>query len=405
MFIVPIFLKKTKMKSPNNLIETKKLLKDWEHDFKKKNCRLPTKDDIKLYDTIIKLYKKYNTFKKNKSESKNLSEKKKVDENQFQINHINNPHINQEKHSNNDVFKKSVEYVKKNNFKTEFGPTPQSNGKILSIFELNMKSPYDSPLKKKNSYINDLCDQNLNESTKKNNINPFFHDNLNKKKELSTINPFINVKKIEVTVENERLLSNNFNSQSDKCLSESNLNKQINIFKSDNNLNSDKPKMANNVYDSIDKNFTTPIKNPIKLDFLDSPSPLKTHRFFIKKPSTIYNEVKVNHDEKHLFENKNIFGINESLNDSESYIQKIEMNSKMKQKQKRTTKNYKLKSVDMDYEKQMDERKKIELQIGIIPSIEKENISVSVKKNIKKVNRKYLNFKKQKLYKKKFLKK
>ncbi|CAI5756032.1 unnamed protein product [Candida verbasci] len=97
--------------------ELKQKIKDWEHEFKERNKRQPSKNDIK---ENIQIYKLYNLYKSMRKKNNVESPKKKVEE----------------------------------DIPNEIGPTPQANGRVRSIFDLNMTPPESSPLKSKSNKSN-----------------------------------------------------------------------------------------------------------------------------------------------------------------------------------------------------------------------------------------------------------
>lgn len=89
-------------------------IKLWERAFEKKHGRLPEKDDIKKDTEIKRRYKQYAQFKK---ETGKPSVQIAVDR---------------------TPIKSDSE-----NLKAEFGPTPQMNGKLVSIFEMKVSTVKD----------------------------------------------------------------------------------------------------------------------------------------------------------------------------------------------------------------------------------------------------------------------
>ncbi|RCK58901.1 DNA replication regulator SLD2 [Candida viswanathii] len=107
--------------------EVKQKIKEWEYAFREKNNRLPSKSDIKENSEIRKLYSLYRAIKLGKP-PKEAPKKEPVSESP----------------------------VRKNVFDSagELGPTPQANGRVLSIFDFKMTPPESSPLKKKSTNTN-----------------------------------------------------------------------------------------------------------------------------------------------------------------------------------------------------------------------------------------------------------
>ncbi|CDO96043.1 unnamed protein product [Kluyveromyces dobzhanskii CBS 2104] len=100
--------------SSNTMDALKIEIKLWERAFEKKHGRLPEKDDIKKDTEIKRRYKQYAQFKK---ETGKPSVQIAVDR---------------------TPIKSDSE-----NLKAEFGPTPQMNGKLVSIFEMKVSTVKD----------------------------------------------------------------------------------------------------------------------------------------------------------------------------------------------------------------------------------------------------------------------
>ena len=106
------------------ILKLKQQIKDWEHGFKVQHGRLPLKLDVNENLEIKALYSKYRSLKLNKH---TVSDKAKS--------------------TNQDN-----ETEKENALPTpsgELGPTPQANGRVLSIFDYKLTPPESSPLKNK----------------------------------------------------------------------------------------------------------------------------------------------------------------------------------------------------------------------------------------------------------------
>ena len=110
-----------------DIIEIKLKIKEWEYAFRKQHNKLPSKADIKDDVEIHKLYSLYKSIKLGQQQKPSKQET------------VNEPASVQSSP------------VKKNDYspRGELGPTPQANGRVLSIFDLKMTPPDSSPLKHK----------------------------------------------------------------------------------------------------------------------------------------------------------------------------------------------------------------------------------------------------------------
>ncbi|MCP8717702.1 MAG: hypothetical protein M5F18_00180 [Asgard group archaeon] len=106
------------------VIEIKQKIKEWEYSFREKHNKPPSKSDIKENSEIHKLYSLYRAIKQGKQPKQT---------------------------SKSDPAPESP--IKKNVFdsKEELGPTPQANGRVMSIFDFKLTPPESSPLKKKST--------------------------------------------------------------------------------------------------------------------------------------------------------------------------------------------------------------------------------------------------------------
>lgn len=126
------------------LLQLKEKIKAWEHDFQKKHRRVPAKQDMKLEPEISDLYKQYRLLKGTKkpatSRKPAVLERKRtfaVDVGGF-LSESDNSDENDESNAT------KIEMAG-----AQLGPTPQANGKVLSIFDLKLTPPESSPLKSK----------------------------------------------------------------------------------------------------------------------------------------------------------------------------------------------------------------------------------------------------------------
>lgn len=136
------------MGKDDSIHQIKLSIKQWEHEFQQKHNHLPTKTDIKSLPEIHKLYQAYRDAKK-KATVPHDSRSKKVEEKKAEgVKHIDikiteslsdEEEANQFKNTPGDSL----------SLNAELGPTPQANGKILSIFDISLTPPESSPLKPK----------------------------------------------------------------------------------------------------------------------------------------------------------------------------------------------------------------------------------------------------------------
>lgn len=122
--------------SESKLLRYKRLIKDWEKQFLAENGKLPSKSDCKADKEIWKAYKTYNQLKETDKTAK--PPEKRVESKSTR-------NVEDEMVSKTDNGSEQLELA----FNAEFGPTPQANGKVLSIFDMIVSPPESSPLKKK----------------------------------------------------------------------------------------------------------------------------------------------------------------------------------------------------------------------------------------------------------------
>ncbi|KAI5967694.1 SLD2 [Candida margitis] len=108
----------------DDILKIKQQIKDWEHGFKGQNGRLPTKSDIHDNPSIKALYSRYRSIKSNKQPVTTKAEMTSKDDENDKENLLPTPN-------------------------GELGPTPQANGRVLSIFDFKLTPPESSPLKNK----------------------------------------------------------------------------------------------------------------------------------------------------------------------------------------------------------------------------------------------------------------
>lgn len=109
-------------------------IKDWEKSFTAESGRLPSKADIKANTVIRKAYKRYQQLKSKAKKSEQL--KLKTTESNGVVNVV----------FSDDSDAEPIEP----SLNAELGPTPQANGKVLSLFDMIPSPPESSPLKTRN---------------------------------------------------------------------------------------------------------------------------------------------------------------------------------------------------------------------------------------------------------------
>ncbi|GBL50000.1 hypothetical protein CJI97_003050 [Candidozyma auris] len=131
----------------NDLLRQKLHIKEWEKAFAKANGRNPSKDDVKANPEIYKAYKSYNHLKSKQKRAQSEPLKQRDDRvtNKISENHLDAidfvplpVELNEESKENAD------ESHPRSN--AELGPTPQANGKVLSLFDF-LSPPESSPSK------------------------------------------------------------------------------------------------------------------------------------------------------------------------------------------------------------------------------------------------------------------
>lgn len=143
------------MSIQEQLLDHKKLIKEWEKLFFAENGRIPDKADVKANKDIRKAYKTYNHLKEKikrqadgnldkRDDGKERGEKiysKVADAPIITTHQLLNVSI--------DLTEDEDEGIDETIANAELGPTPQANGKVLSIFDMIMSPPDSSPLKQK----------------------------------------------------------------------------------------------------------------------------------------------------------------------------------------------------------------------------------------------------------------
>lgn len=140
------------------LLECKRRIKEWEKQFLLENNKQPSKSDVKANKDIHRAYKTYNHLKekiKRRAARDSASESKKSGQDVSIDTSVDvqlEPVVRgisvslTDDEMDNDPFTMAETAAN-----AELGPTPQANGKVLSIFDMIMSPPDSSPLKQKKS--------------------------------------------------------------------------------------------------------------------------------------------------------------------------------------------------------------------------------------------------------------
>lgn len=124
-----------------DLVNVKQSIKNWEYSFRKEHNRFPTKNDIKNVPDIHKLYKEYKRLK-NAPVNSGIDKANKPNGVLKSIDvEIDSSESEQEERFREESFEDT-----KND--PQLGPTPQANGRVLSIFDLQLTPPDTTPTKK-----------------------------------------------------------------------------------------------------------------------------------------------------------------------------------------------------------------------------------------------------------------
>lgn len=117
-------------------------IKDWEKSFAAQSGHPPSKADIKANTSIRKAYKRYHYLKTKATKSTN-TDKPKVDKEAIP-DPVESP-LTALNALSDDSDAEHLEPM----HNAELGPTPQANGKVLSIFDMISSPPESSPLKRR----------------------------------------------------------------------------------------------------------------------------------------------------------------------------------------------------------------------------------------------------------------
>lgn len=141
------------------ILEYKVRIKEWEKKFASEHGKPPSKSDVKADPDIRKAYKVYNELKKAAASTSSITEietagssadNERMSSRLTKASQSNPVEMDQVKLPSLNVYFTDDEEMEKNLvvFNAELGPTPQANGKVLSLFDLLMSPPDSSPVNK-----------------------------------------------------------------------------------------------------------------------------------------------------------------------------------------------------------------------------------------------------------------
>lgn len=363
------------MPHQESITQLKQAIKVWEHDFQRSNNRIPSRLDIKVDPKVYELYKTYKILKTKTNNVRNIEDKKILES--------ANPGIDiNMSESQSDVedieeFNENSDSSQLKNQDTELGPTPQANGKVLSILDIRLTPPDSSPLKNKigsrgtevyskekeevpedtfktptKTRVNRI---NLLELTPTNNRGAR-NKSLTQKLEQAS---YAKNARIEVHTPEGNKVSLLQNMETPQYLAK--VNNKFNFDMDDDSNDKDNvvaegsPINSSNktTISSIRSNMIepiTPTKLPAPLNFQVSPSPLKPHRLFSfgnnRKLSDIFNDYKNIKEDPDLINSIENEEEAADVEDSDDIIERDASTSGPKRRritQKRTTRRWKIK--------------------------------------------------------------
>lgn len=364
------------MPHQESIAQLKQSIKEWEHAFQRSNNRIPSRLDIKIDPKIYELYKTYKTLKSRTNGVDKVDNKKALESSNAGID-IN---ILESQSDIEDVEEFNMESTESDNRQlknqdTELGPTPQANGKVLSILDIRLTPPDSSPLKSKigskntdvyNNQIEQAPEDTFKTPTKTRvdkislleltptNNRGSRNRSLTQKLEQAS---YVKNTRTEIHTPQKDIKSLLNNMETPQYLAK--VNNKFDFDMDD--LNDNDNQIAENLstsspakkISSIQSNILdpiTPTKLPAPLNFQVSPSPLKPHRLFSfgnnRKLSEIFNDYKnIREDPELATSIENVENDNNSQ-DSDEVIDKSLSSSAPKRKritQKRTTRRWKIK--------------------------------------------------------------
>lgn len=330
-----------------DLATVKRQIKEWEHEFQRKNNKPPSKLDVKQNDNVYHLYKTYKQLKEKPKQSPmkipivlpilpEITKRPTLVKN-IEITprkaHVDNFHGR----FTDDEIENDIEDQK------QLGPTPQANGKILSLFDFNMTPPDSSPLKNKGRNGSDI----FKTPTK---VRLEFESPTGKRsnitEKLMAVGNITPTKKDrDFSVETPRYLS-----------------KSTNVS------------FESSPRKSPWKQLITPKKPTIP--FLVSPSPLKSHRFTKKLSDVFHASIQEeNVDDSFIQDILDAEKLEEGLDEGDEDV----VRKRKKFTQKRTTRRWKIKPKLGDAGDDQFEKKDIHEEIAKISESKREELESYMK--------------------------
>lgn len=363
------------MLSEKSVLSLKQSIKVWEHEFQRNYDRLPTKDDMKLDQNIHKLYKAYKlaksqaasrVTKSDENREVSLIKSQGSTENKLKTHTIDikfgaSLSDMEDEEVNDEIYIDNAKIMSGLLGNAELGPTPQANGKVLSLFDLSLTPPESSPLKPKINYSNNKSDEHIQVEFKtptRTGIKRLQFQDLTPSKKMTS--------KTDLTSKLHRIAEDghgNDKTSEANVLHLETMNNAAHLetpsyfakYEREIDLRSpttDKPPVIRSspflAQPSFPNNPSTPSKVRNDIQFQVSPSPLKSHRFMSfgnhKKLSDIYNEYKSIQDVK-LFKDVDENIDSKISEEFESKDENTDSNIKRRKAitQKRTTRRWKIK--------------------------------------------------------------
>lgn len=298
----------------------KQQIKAWEHEFQSTNGRLPSKEDMKTNPQIHKLYKLYRHLKSDSSKP-----------NKPKLRGINVQFFESEE----AVVRDDEDEVIGLQMDAELGPTPQANGKVLSIFDMHLTPPESSPLRHKVQPAKEELD--TFKTPTKTRI---------RKLEFADLTPSRRPTGLHTPSNNHNMMRTPQKMEQNGVLeTPSYLSRQPSRI-----YNSPvKADIKSSPFWSSSPFHTNPVTptKPTETSFQVSPSPLKSHRFMSfgnKKLSDIYNENKSMIEET-AEDVEDVDGeqADDEEVEEEANVENINPRKKKAITQKRTTRRWKIK--------------------------------------------------------------
>lgn len=366
------------MVSVDSVLVLKKKIKTWEYKFQQNENRQPTKADIKADSEVYKLYKVYRAAK---SKSLEVEYEPAVEQKE-----ANGPRIDvviADPYSDIESDTENKSELKTN---IELGPTPQANGKVLSILDFRLTPPDSSPLKpkvplKRESKEDEELFKTPTKKTRRIEMIGSSHKSQSNNSiamKLQLASAERNISPIKAKVENN---VGNTTLETPRYLSRN--TRKFDFVLADLDGIELKHKESEEIVSSppdnyFDTDFVTPTKSKIALltptktnsqDFLVSPSPFKTQRILSRKLSDIF------YGNNEIPEEEAIDDSEMTLNAADEVVDEVpSVVMKKSRTQKRTTRRWKMKPVSGNQEDDRFEGKNIHDEIKKIDEEKNEEL-------------------------------